>query len=418
VPATRRARRASRPFFSAANAGAVFGAPFASRDELERALAGARSLGDPVLETRALGTLGIFELVRSMPSARAFLEEAQRVSLGAGEYGYAYGLSAYLGAYELLAGRPELAHPLFARSAELWEREGRGWNVALCLLHWGVAYADEGRYEEAGACAARALALHRELGDRANEGLDLCLAARVAAACDDLTGAHEALEGAERTRGRRGARALGALLELARGHVDLARARRAGAEGDAASVARHLEAALGRMSRAFAPSTSPDVPADSLYEVRLALRGLERALAEFQRRLVRPELAAGGPPGAPRALRVTADARRFQPPGGPWVDFSKRAAPRLVLKRLVEQRLRAPGSPLPLEALIEAGWPGQRPQGDSGPSRLHMALHTLRKHGLEGLLVRRDDGYLLDPSVGVVAVPDPDGGGGPPTGDG
>ena len=42
---------------------------------------------------------------------------------------------------------------------------------------------------------------------------------------------------------------------------------------------------------------------------------------------------------------------------------------------------------------------------DAGISRVYVALNTLRKLGLKGVLVSRDGGYLLDPKVEMAVVP-------------
>ena len=70
-----------------------------------------------------------------------------------------------------------------------------------------------------------------------------------------------------------------------------------------------------------------------------------------------------------------------------------------MLRALTEQRRQAPGRALSLEALLEAGWPGERLRGRSGASRVYVAVATLRRLGLGGTLRRTDDGYLLDPNV-------------------
>ena len=40
--------------------------------------------------------------------------------------------------------------------------------------------------------------------------------------------------------------------------------------------------------------------------------------------------------------------------------------------------------------------------------RVHQAIATLRKLGLRSALLRKQDGYLLDPSVPVTRVQKPD----------
>jgi hypothetical protein len=56
---------------------------------------------------------------------------------------------------------------------------------------------------------------------------------------------------------------------------------------------------------------------------------------------------------------------------------------------------------LPRDALLEAGWPGERVLAEAGATRVRVAIATLRSLGLGDVLQTRDDGYLLDPDVGI-----------------
>ena len=76
----------------------------------------------------------------------------------------------------------------------------------------------------------------------------------------------------------------------------------------------------------------------------------------------------------------------------------------LLLKRLLEQRERSPGEGLEVAELLAAGWPGERVSLKAGSSRVYNALTTLRQMGLEPILLRRNDGYLLDPDADIARV--------------
>jgi len=76
----------------------------------------------------------------------------------------------------------------------------------------------------------------------------------------------------------------------------------------------------------------------------------------------------------------------------------------LILKALLEKRLAAPDAALDQQALLEAGWPGERVKHEAGTLRVYNALSTLRKLGLRSVLLSRDDGYLLDPKAEFLAV--------------
>jgi predicted ATPase/serine/threonine protein kinase len=109
-----------------------------------------------------------------------------------------------------------------------------------------------------------------------------------------------------------------------------------------------------------------------------------------------------------RKLRAGASGRWFVAPGaGERVSLERRRALRRILKALIDRRLGAPGSALSQEDLLGIGWPGEKVRHDAGMLRVYNALSTLRKLGLRELLLSRDDGYLIDPRVGVERIEEP-----------
>ena len=105
--------------------------------------------------------------------------------------------------------------------------------------------------------------------------------------------------------------------------------------------------------------------------------------------------------GARPSVRVAYEARSIILPDGRSVDFTRRKNVRLVLLALAQARRADPGTPLTPDALVAAGWPGERMRADAALKRLHTAIWTLRSMGLEDLLVTREDGYFLDPAVPI-----------------
>ncbi len=81
------------------------------------------------------------------------------------------------------------------------------------------------------------------------------------------------------------------------------------------------------------------------------------------------------------------------------VHLHRRRALQHILHDLAVHREQAPGEALAIPRLVAAGWPGERVLADAGTERVYTAVATLRKLGLKGLLLQRDDGYLLDASV-------------------
>ncbi len=95
-------------------------------------------------------------------------------------------------------------------------------------------------------------------------------------------------------------------------------------------------------------------------------------------------------------------------PEGAWVGtpsgevFALRAGPlRRLALHLARARRATPGLSQGVDALLEAGWPGENPQREAGLNRVYVALSTLRKLGLRDVLERDEQGYRITPSVEV-----------------
>ncbi|MCC7382165.1 MAG: winged helix-turn-helix domain-containing protein [Deltaproteobacteria bacterium] len=101
------------------------------------------------------------------------------------------------------------------------------------------------------------------------------------------------------------------------------------------------------------------------------------------------------------AITVSPDGTWFQASGGHRVNLERRAVLRALMRVLVEHRLAAPGAPLARDELVARLWPGERLIRDSAQNRLHVAIHTLRKLGMAGVLRRCGEGYFLDPGLEI-----------------
>jgi hypothetical protein len=99
------------------------------------------------------------------------------------------------------------------------------------------------------------------------------------------------------------------------------------------------------------------------------------------------------------ALRAARDGAWFSPPGGARVSLARRKPLKRLLARLITARVERPGEPLTAAALRDSGWPGEKMSFESGRNRVYRVLGLLKELGLKDLLLRRDDGYLLDPEV-------------------
>jgi hypothetical protein len=99
------------------------------------------------------------------------------------------------------------------------------------------------------------------------------------------------------------------------------------------------------------------------------------------------------------SLVVDADGLWFQLPGGPVVSIERWRPLQRVLSRLVEERQARPGQPLPVDALVLAGWPGERMLARAGATRVYTAIASLRRLGLRDVLLSVERGYMLAPAV-------------------
>ncbi|HEY1960006.1 MAG TPA: NACHT domain-containing protein [Polyangiaceae bacterium] len=112
--------------------------------------------------------------------------------------------------------------------------------------------------------------------------------------------------------------------------------------------------------------------------------------------------------GAPReeaALVVWSDGGAFQLPHAPRaVPLPDQSPLRHILRTFAERRLAAPGEAVSMEEVIRAGWPGERMDADAALNRAHVALSSLRKLGLRGILVHGGGGYMLSHAVLVRVI--------------
>ena len=118
-------------------------------------------------------------------------------------------------------------------------------------------------------------------------------------------------------------------------------------------------------------------------------------------------LDSGTPDSEPNkpVVTIAADGSWFAIDTEKPVDLSRRGALGRLLRRLLEQRLAAPDEIVTIEELLEAGWAGERVLPEAGRTRIYSAVRTLRRFGLEQVLITRDGGYLLHPATKVTRAP-------------
>ncbi|MEM9456372.1 MAG: tetratricopeptide repeat protein [Myxococcota bacterium] len=365
----------------------------------DRALQKARAAGARAIEGRVLGNLGALCHDRhALDEARSIYGEALEVLREVGDARLEAIHVCNLGVLELEHGQGDRARAHFDASRELLQPLGDRRLLAIVLGNLGTLEHTQGQLQAARQCHEDALAILREVGDRRSEALCLSRLARATAALSWVDDASGCLAAADRLLGRFPDPMVAATVQLDRGFVDVARARQvlAGGLGDAAE-----NIALARERIAAVRVTEGDTPAwiERCDDIRFAVRLLEQSLADLDPAQVVPPPPPTDRSGA--ALVIGKDGRWLQPPGSDAHDLRRRKAMRLILVRLADEHRANPGAGLPLETLLEAGWPGERVMPSAGANRVYVALTTLRKLGLRKVLLSQDDGYLLDPALPV-----------------
>lgn len=126
-----------------------------------------------------------------------------------------------------------------------------------------------------------------------------------------------------------------------------------------------------------------------------------RALAERLANLVAlDEQAIGGTMHEREGeLVIGKDGMWLRGPTGETHSLATRGPLRRVLLRLARAHREQPGQRLEADALLEAGWPGERPIREAGLNRVYVAVSTLRKMGLRDVLLRDEQGYRITDEI-------------------
>lgn len=436
------------------------GRPDEAAEDLEQCKVMAQALGAPELEAKALTGLANGETARARwGTARPMLDEARALYAARGDRGNEGRLLSMIGATWFNEDDPEKAETSLGMALPLLREAQDRLFEAIATASLGFVKLARGDLSAAQTHLAEGRAALREQGDRhwisVTDGYLGWAAwesgdredghARVGTAVTSL--ARLGVERAEAlARLQRGAlwladgeveaaieelyAALRALRVQAPDHLGLVLSLLAGAaaeRGEHASADAHLEEAEAALASVVRPGFAtvlawmkravfflrardavargeaprgalPPAPADREgAEVRLA-RGLAakaEAAYEAERDAARRRVDVD-------ALVVDVSGRWFRAPGGEAVSLRRRTALRQILGCLAASRERDPGVALPVATLVEAGWPGERVMAKAGVDRVYNAVATLRRLGLREHLLRRDEGYLLDPETPLV----------------
>jgi predicted ATPase/DNA-binding winged helix-turn-helix (wHTH) protein/Tfp pilus assembly protein PilF len=155
----------------------------------------ARHGGDPLLEGRAQGLLGLVEYDRGdIAAALSVYERAIALTRKAGDRAYEASARGNYASSLASAGRIEEAALQCQRALSLHRELGNVRNAAIILSNMGLYDVDSRRLERARARLTQALDEERRLGDRLQEGVTLGQMARLELVAGDFPQASEYAE--------------------------------------------------------------------------------------------------------------------------------------------------------------------------------------------------------------------------------
>jgi len=341
------------------------------------------------LKHRALTLVGI-GAVRSgqarFREAREATEEARDLFRILGHRAAEANALGNLGSVELTAGQLDEAEAYCLEALAMQRELGNRRFEALSVGNLGLISLERGETRLAEQRLREALAILRETGDKRYHGMCLSFLAVAEATLGRVEEGRKGLEAARaafRELGDVGSLEMTRILE---GLLELAESRELLLAGQAEAAAAFEARARSRVDLTVGDLT------ESLF---LARRLLERSLA---RKGGEPPPIREDVPASGILLGPEAEWFEFE---GARVDLRRRGAIRRMLLGLVEQRLLAPGIGLGPQAIFEIGWPGETIAPESAATRVYTAIRTLRSLGLTSVLLRHEDGYLLEPQLGV-----------------
>jgi predicted ATPase len=288
-----------------------------------------------------------------------------------------------------------------------------GWTLVLLA----IADSEEHDLATARSRLETSLEIFCVIGDAHTEGIVYGYLGNVALEQSAMADAESAYREARRRlakAGDVGAEAMciagAAVADVASGRLTVARASFAraaelvAADGRAArrEAVAILASTLGDAKGSTASTAS--TPARTARAARAARTKTTSEEVRFARRVVEQLRMAKerADEGSSSELVIAHDGSWFHAAGAEEACELGRAGPAgRIVAELASHRLRYPGRAVPFAALVRAGWPDEAMLAAAARNRLHVTIARLRKSGLEGALVRGDEGYLLDPARGV-----------------
>lgn len=252
--------------------------------DLDRALSHARSAlveatagADAAAEPMAMQQIGgVLQAMGDAAGARAHYDAALSLSVDRGDEAAECRAAMGLGSYYLEAGELDRAAVYYDRALLIARRLKMARNLRIVLGYIGVLHLDAGRAQEADVWLDHAARLSRAVGDLRVEGIFTGMRGAALATLDLLDEARAAF-----------ATSLGllqqnpyfaAVIELHRGHLDLAEARAARDAGDDRGAQALWAEAAGRLAAAEEAEGSGEALTRRSDDARIAARILRRAL--------------------------------------------------------------------------------------------------------------------------------------------
>jgi predicted ATPase/Tfp pilus assembly protein PilF len=350
-----------------------------SFDRRERALAAARAAGARLQEAKIHIGLGAARIeTKELRRARSHLENAFAIASELGDRrveGAATGLLADVAVEE---GRPEEAEAMLQRVLALRRQTGDRYWEAHAWRQLGEVALERLEAETAERCFGAGATLFQASGDRKYAAIARAGRAVAVAMLGHIDEATFALED---TRASLTGEPDAALVEILAAFLDLARGQ------------------PDRAHRLLAEAPEPSMPRSRIESA--ALHALARMVEPRPAAAARPQRSTRPPP----ELAIASDGRGFTRAGRAPVNLQRRGALSRILRALVDRRPLSATTALSIDALLGAGWPGERVEPEVGATRVYNAIQRLRRLGLDGVLITRDDGYLLDPAVPIAVDP-------------
>lgn len=349
--------------------------PSEAETRIELALAVLRQANDVRVLLPMLSVLATSRVARGAHSAGAsVLRECEALCAKVDDERSKGYVAMLWGVMAHEAGRLEVASEWYERALAHTRESGSAWLIGLAHLGLADAALERGDLDEGEASCAKALELLRPLREQVTTVWALCSMGTLWARRGKLDDARGYFDDAERIAKTVPVQALSDAVRVRRLELEIAEASAAGKTWNDVRW-KSIEQTLEEASAA------------SHFGLRFPARRVSARLDALRRHAEQSRLV------------VDSQGRWFVRDRDERVDLRRRKRLARVLARLAN----APsGEWIDLDALFEAGWPGERCVPGSDVNRVHVTLSRLRSAGLDGLLESDAGRFRLKPDTLVV----------------